>query len=612
MFSRKNILFMIMFIVPQLTLCTKTAEQLIKEIAELPKGAGALPELPQERLTHEINEYLKAGGDVNARDSKQRTLLHAVTRPMGKGNPAFTEAIELLLSYNADANLQDAEGKTPLMNLAVRKDMDGAIKLILKSNTLDLLKRNVDGETARQIALKKNQTEAFSLLTNYKAKTAEATHGSLTQSKSETIARIDHLLDDLNITLIKEKQEKELKSKAALVAKQRELEKTIVQIITSFTESGEDLQSGEKDIELLTAAINAHSVAILKALIDKGKLNPNGYRYDATLLDNAIRKDDAEVVRFLSKKVDKSVLEHIQHAQSPLMHIAELIRAFNPQNADNHDDPFAKTQHTAFLNMLTYLLEAGADPFILQRYINPKTEVFDKDIALYVDAFKKSAGGAKSQASVASKLRELYWNITNNIQALQDSKNSKDRNARVQKIMYDIQTFKESGGDFVGEGYGQLEKADIIFASIYYDSPEIFKKLIELGEISPHSIKASEPFKGITLLAAAGLLHNIKILNYLLSIPSIDIDAKGSAGLTAIETVAKEKHYGPEMSADLEVMSLLLQAGANVANLGKYTEKTSPEYTKVIARLINPIEKVVDRDISTQAVRRVEPNLGGN
>ena len=161
MFSRKNILFMIMFIVPQLTLCTKTAEQLIKEIAELPKGAGTLAEIAEERLTREIQEYLNDGGDANARGLHKKTLLLAVTSNSLYG-PNFTKAIASLLEAKANINAQDEHGITPLMNLAMTNKTVG-IKQLLQDKTLDLFIQSQDGTNSSSTCsiFKKTRSTCF-------------------------------------------------------------------------------------------------------------------------------------------------------------------------------------------------------------------------------------------------------------------------------------------------------------------------------------------------------------------------------------------------------------------------------------------------------------------
>ena len=199
-------------------------------------------------------------------------------------------------------------------------------------------------------------------------------------------------MDDLDLALIEQDQEKDQKKHAALIEEQRFLEKTIVQMITNFTKmSGKNLQRGEKDIELLNGAINAHSVDILKALIYQGKLNPSSYRYGTTLLQNAIKQHCAEVVGLLTKEVDKDILEHnTTLTPSPLIHVADLIRAFDLPPIDDPYVPRAKIQQMAYLSMLTYLLEAGADSSVLKRYITPEDSLYNKDIATYVNEFNRA------------------------------------------------------------------------------------------------------------------------------------------------------------------------------------------------------------------------------
>uniref|UniRef100_A0A3Q3JMF0 Uncharacterized protein n=1 Tax=Monopterus albus TaxID=43700 RepID=A0A3Q3JMF0_MONAL len=97
-------------------------------------------------------------GIVNAKDSKNRTPLHAA---------AFTdhvECLQLLLSHNAQVNCVDTAGKTPLM-MAAENGQTNAVELLVSSAKADLTLQDALKNTALHLACSKgHETSALLIL----------------------------------------------------------------------------------------------------------------------------------------------------------------------------------------------------------------------------------------------------------------------------------------------------------------------------------------------------------------------------------------------------------------------------------------------------------------
>lgn len=97
-------------------------------------------------------------GIVNAKDSKNRTPLHAA---------AFTdhvECLQLLLSHTAQVNCVDAAGKTPLM-MAAENGQTNAVELLVSSAKADLTLQDSTKNTALHLACSKgHETSALLIL----------------------------------------------------------------------------------------------------------------------------------------------------------------------------------------------------------------------------------------------------------------------------------------------------------------------------------------------------------------------------------------------------------------------------------------------------------------
>jgi len=98
-------------------------------------------------------KLIDAGLDVNARNKKGQTALHMLCSFLFRGGstPEFVPFVQMLLNSNADPNIPDGSGNTPLMLACVNLNLECVRSLLDKG--VDINARNNDGSTALLKAL---------------------------------------------------------------------------------------------------------------------------------------------------------------------------------------------------------------------------------------------------------------------------------------------------------------------------------------------------------------------------------------------------------------------------------------------------------------------------
>ena len=113
-------------------------------------GQGNFFDLVKTGTLEEVNNAIKAGADINARDKDGKTpLMYAA---WNNQNP---EVIKVLLEAGADVNARDKNGWTPLMYAAWNENPD-VIKVLLEAGA-DVNARDKDGRTPLMWAAGSNQ-----------------------------------------------------------------------------------------------------------------------------------------------------------------------------------------------------------------------------------------------------------------------------------------------------------------------------------------------------------------------------------------------------------------------------------------------------------------------
>lgn len=117
------------------------------------------------------NELIKLGADINNTNANFQTSLHYVIE---NNSNKLLESVNLLLYKNAEPNIKDKDGNTPL-HLAVmnasksENEYIEVINMLIKYN-MDVNILNNKNQLALNIAVKNNNTEISNILINAKSK----------------------------------------------------------------------------------------------------------------------------------------------------------------------------------------------------------------------------------------------------------------------------------------------------------------------------------------------------------------------------------------------------------------------------------------------------------
>lgn len=109
----------------------------------------------------EVEELIRKGADVNAKNEEGRTALMYAAE--FNKNP---EVIKVLLTNGADVNAKDKDGETALMS-AVAFNKNPEVIQVLLNNGADMNAKDEIGRTALDFALVNNNEEIVELLERY-------------------------------------------------------------------------------------------------------------------------------------------------------------------------------------------------------------------------------------------------------------------------------------------------------------------------------------------------------------------------------------------------------------------------------------------------------------
>jgi ankyrin repeat protein len=129
-------------------------------------GTSLLQAAAQENDVKMGKILLASGAKVNHRDMTGKTALFYI---LLSGKQDIDEFVALLLDYNLDANLCDAEGNSPL-GVAIQRGYINTVRMLLETH-LDIdYPHPISGNTALHYAVIHNRFEIVKLLVSKKSK----------------------------------------------------------------------------------------------------------------------------------------------------------------------------------------------------------------------------------------------------------------------------------------------------------------------------------------------------------------------------------------------------------------------------------------------------------
>ena len=123
-------------------------------------GFTALHGVAGEEQLDMARYLVERGADVNARNDKGATPLHCAANP---------KMAKLLASLGADLNAATNEGDTPLIALAAEPESGDVMAILVKLGA-DVHARNARGQSALDIARRRQEPDKVKLLTGHGAK----------------------------------------------------------------------------------------------------------------------------------------------------------------------------------------------------------------------------------------------------------------------------------------------------------------------------------------------------------------------------------------------------------------------------------------------------------
>jgi ankyrin repeat protein len=127
-------------------------------------GETALIFAAQQRFHKLVNLLVRNGADVNLQTKYSLTALLAETIDDDSLDPANSESVATLVSAGAKINVQDAQGRTPLMGAALYSNMEVVRYLVAHGANLSTV--DVRGRTAQIIAVERSKRDIADFLRN--------------------------------------------------------------------------------------------------------------------------------------------------------------------------------------------------------------------------------------------------------------------------------------------------------------------------------------------------------------------------------------------------------------------------------------------------------------
>ena len=471
-----------------------------------PKMSGSdFQKLCVEGSLQEINEAIKNGADVNAKDSSGRTALMYVT-----GENENAEVTDALLKAGAGVNVKDSDGRTALIYAAwFNKDPD-VIDVLVKAGA-DVKAKDDYGMTALLRAVQYNENpEVISVLLR---------SGADVNDKDEDGKRtIDYAKE--NISLKNTGVLKELEQAASRHAIASMSANEIINLCRTGTlrQIEEAIQAG-----MNVNASNDEGRTVLMYIAEK---------YSAAVL-NALIKAGADV----NAKMNGgwTALTIAAQLNENLEITSALIKAGADVNvkSDGGTTPLmTAVQFNQNLEIISALIKAGANvnaknngdwtPLMIATRYNEKPEATNVLIA---------AG-----ANVNAKMDDGWTSL---MLAVQFNQNLEITSALI-KAGADVNAKNNSGW------------SPLMIAGRYNEKPEVTNALIAAGA----NVNEKMNDDWTPLMLAAGYSKNPEVINALLA-AGANINAKNSKGFTPLILAVQnnENH---------EVMGALIKAGADV------------------------------------------------
>ena len=331
----------------------------------------------EENTYARVEKYLNRGGDVNNRLSSNNNTLLITAAYIWNDDP---QLIDLLLNAGANPNAQNMLGSTVLFNLIHNKNpTNNRLKRLLQEDNLDLSLR-VAHKTVLEKASEKGDKERIALLEAY-----AASHPSSLQETKEKgaggapkiLSEKEHLLQLFKESMPSMVNLGKTKAKTALdKAKDKlALEETLAAKFATFFAQGHTLSSDEC-FTTAVEAIKAHSLPILKVLVEKGNCDPMYTKKNDLIIETAIVVGDAAIFEYLLPKID---IAEIEKQQRNFLFRAVLF--FADQDVRIYDR----------MHIIETLLEKGLDQKAIAQYINPESPSYKATIETIYNEYIRNA-----------------------------------------------------------------------------------------------------------------------------------------------------------------------------------------------------------------------------